>query len=180
MSIEIKPDGIESCPVADDGRTSGLGQAIHLRRVELGLKRAAVAERAELSYPYISEIENGVKQPSVAALGRIAEALELSVSELAALSERYSAGFDDAVPEPRRQYGATDRVDPPAPSSPRHRPSQLLAPGSVPSVLDEREVHELVRRSVAEELERWEREVLPELVGDELRRRLDRVMGPDR
>src|SRR5438093_1591631 len=45
-----------------------LGRAIHLRRVELNLKRPELARRAELSYPYVSEIENGMKTPSTKAL----------------------------------------------------------------------------------------------------------------
>ena len=44
----------------DDRPDVGLGKAIELRRIELGLKRRELAERARLSYPYISEIENGV------------------------------------------------------------------------------------------------------------------------
>ncbi len=35
-----------------------------MRRTEMGMKRTKLAERAALSYPYLSEIENGRKQPS--------------------------------------------------------------------------------------------------------------------
>jgi len=65
-----------------------LGRAIAIRRTEMGLKRKDLHERAHLSYPYISEIENGVKEPSAKALRLIAEALEMKVADLAALAER--------------------------------------------------------------------------------------------
>src|SRR6266705_2820571 len=65
-----------------------LGRAIQLRRVELGLKRPQLAIRAELSYPYLSEIENGMKNPSPKALRQLAAALELSPAELIALAEK--------------------------------------------------------------------------------------------
>ncbi len=70
---------------AENRQDVGLGRAVELRRTELGLKRRELAERARLSYPYISEIENGVKEPSAKALRQIAEALEMSFVDLAAL-----------------------------------------------------------------------------------------------
>lgn len=173
----------ESRPVAEESRQSGLGRAIHLRRVELGLKRAEVAKRADLSYPYISEIENGVKQPSVAALGRIAEALELSVSELAALSEQYAEEPGERTPWTPPTSAPVEAVAMRSVAVTSRQPSQLLrnevafaAPTSGASGPD---LEELVRRVVHEELGRWERDRLPELVRAELRRRLDQAMGAD-
>lgn len=194
--------------MAEKSSATGLGKAIHLRRVELGMKRMDVANGANLSYPYISEIENGVKQPSVAALGRIAEALGLSVSELTALSEQYAEEpqqersvwmpKESAAAPARHPYAAASVTEDPSASledrasgvaafsrSELRRPSQLLrsetvqtAPASAPMV-DEAEIGEVVRRVVAEELLRWERDRLPELVRTELRRRLDQAMGTD-
>lgn len=172
--------------MAEESRQSGLGRAIHLRRVELGLKRAEVAKRADLSYPYISEIENGVKQPSVAALGRIAEALELSVSELAALSEQYTPEDSDWDAWGSRTVHAM-RLDPissPSPAPASRQPSQLLRNEMVHAMpaggmVDDAELRAVVRQIVHEELDRWERDRLPELVRAELRRRLDQAMGAD-
>src|SRR5436190_23617222 len=64
-----------------------LGRAVQIRRAELGLKRPELAKRAELSYPYVSEIENGMKTPSTKALAQLAQALELSTLELMARAE---------------------------------------------------------------------------------------------
>ncbi len=176
--------GRESCPVAEESRQGGgLGRAIHLRRVELGMKRADVAKGADLSYPYISEIENGVKQPSVAALGRIAEALDLSVSELAALSEQYAEEPADRTAWTPLTTGPVEGVVLRSPAVAPRQSSQLLRnemafamPTSIPGGP---ELEELVRRIVHEELTRWERDQLPELVRAELRRRLDQAMGAD-
>lgn len=60
----------------------GVGKAIQLRRVELGMKRAGLAERAGLSYSYVAEIENGTKRTSTQALCVLAEALGLEPHQL--------------------------------------------------------------------------------------------------
>lgn len=160
--------------------------------MELGLKRAEVAKRADLSYPYISEIENGVKQPSVAALGRIAEALELSVSELAALSEEYSSAREELnllLPEPPTSepvalfssvIAAAER-DMSAPRSSRTPRRVLSGPQSQPSSGPSERValERFVRQTVRDELEQWERKRLPKLVRKEVRRQLDQAMGAD-
>ena len=51
------------------------------------MDRGGLAEASGLSYPYLSEIENGRKQPSTSALTAIAEALEMNPSELLASTE---------------------------------------------------------------------------------------------
>lgn len=77
--------------------TSALGKAIAIRRLELGLKRNDLRDRSGLSYPYIAELENGSKAASSKALGALAEALELSVSELMARAEELrDLGSSDA------------------------------------------------------------------------------------
>jgi transcriptional regulator with XRE-family HTH domain len=38
-----------------------LGRAITAARSELGMKRSELATRAGVSYPYLSELENGTK-----------------------------------------------------------------------------------------------------------------------
>jgi len=51
------------------------GHAIQVRRAMLQMKRKELAERAELSYPYVSEIEKGTKEPSAKSLRQLAAAL---------------------------------------------------------------------------------------------------------
>lgn len=124
----------------DDEPDRGLGKAIKIRRIELGLERKDLAERSGLSYPYLSEIENGTKPGSARALRAIAEALGLELHELleqaAALHERAGlpalpppdesrldyrparmSSADDLAPAPPRARGARPRRrEPPKPS----------------------------------------------------------------
>jgi transcriptional regulator with XRE-family HTH domain len=73
---------------SDDVGSGALGKAIAARRITLGMKRKDVAEAADLSYPYIAEIENGGKTPSQRALNQIAQALGWSMSDLLRAAEQ--------------------------------------------------------------------------------------------
>ena len=75
-------------PSDDEDFRERLGRAVRLRRTEIGMKRRELAEQAELSYPYISEIENGSKEPSNRALRQIAAALDVSSADLGELADR--------------------------------------------------------------------------------------------
>lgn len=56
----------------------------HLRdvRIALGLSQAELAYRGNFNRNYIGMIERGERNPSLKSLFRIAESLELSLSEL--------------------------------------------------------------------------------------------------
>jgi len=73
------------------GRPSGFGEAlgrtIKVLRTDLGLRRRELAERAGISYSYITEIENGNKPPSASVLDPIATALGVRMSELMHMAE---------------------------------------------------------------------------------------------
>lgn len=77
-------------PAPEEGRASeSLGRAIQVIRAIRGLSRRELAERADLSYSYLSEIETGKKQPSSNAIQDLARALEVRPSELVAEAERW-------------------------------------------------------------------------------------------
>lgn len=167
----------------DDRPDVGLGKAIELRRIELGLKRRELAERARLSYPYISEIENGVKEPSAKALRQIAEALDMKVATLAALSERIeerpaSGTLLMSTPEPlqdsmalddgARQYVGT------ADASGARQVLRLSAEQHRADAFDEQ-----IRDAVSREINTWLRDVLPAIVRAEVERQLDARLGGD-
>src|SRR5687768_8677831 len=78
-----------------------LGRTIKLIRTRQSIGRAELAELAELSYPYVSEIENGKKEPSTRALGQIATALGLRVHELLAYAEAEEESSGLGAGEPR-------------------------------------------------------------------------------
>ena len=91
----------------DGGRRSRLlvGRQIRRWRTERGLTLARVAERSGLNVGYLSQIENDKASPSLAVLGQIAEALDVSAAWF----------LMDDVPAPRvvrageRPVTATDR-----------------------------------------------------------------------
>lgn len=63
------------------------GQSVRRLREEVGYSQEKLAERANLSRSYIGEVERGEVVPSLLTLGKIAEALELRLSELIVHSE---------------------------------------------------------------------------------------------
>jgi transcriptional regulator with XRE-family HTH domain len=70
------------------GFAEALGRTIKVIRTDLGIERRDLAERAGISYSYITEIENGNKPPSSSVLGPIATALGLRMSQLIEAAER--------------------------------------------------------------------------------------------
>jgi transcriptional regulator with XRE-family HTH domain len=71
-----------------DETFASLGRTLKVLRAERGMDRAELAELSGLSYPYLSEIENGKKQPSTSALSSLAEAFGMKLVDLLALAER--------------------------------------------------------------------------------------------
>jgi len=69
-----------------------LGRAIKVLRTERDLNRRELAEDSEVSYPYLSEIENGKKRPSSRALLAISEALGVRPHEVLETAERLAGG----------------------------------------------------------------------------------------
>ena len=59
-----------------------IGQQIRALRKERGLTQEALAERADLSVPYLSHVERGVKKVSLESLARIAAALGVTADRL--------------------------------------------------------------------------------------------------
>jgi transcriptional regulator with XRE-family HTH domain len=60
----------------------GPEDVIRRRRVEKGLSLAELAERSQVSAAMLSEVERGLKSPTIRILSQIARGLECSVSEL--------------------------------------------------------------------------------------------------
>jgi transcriptional regulator with XRE-family HTH domain len=76
------------------------GAAVVIIRVARNISRKHLAERAGISYPYISEIEKGTKHPSWAVTMRICNALQISPVRLMAFAEQIKAGGDVTIPAP--------------------------------------------------------------------------------
>jgi transcriptional regulator with XRE-family HTH domain len=71
-----------------------LGERLHAFRTERGWTLDDVAKRADLSPPYLSRLEAGERQPSLAALISLAQAFEVPI---AALFETAKSGNTIAV-----------------------------------------------------------------------------------
>ena len=68
-----------------------LGQAVRQLRTERGWTQAVLAERAGMNETYMPQVEGGTRNPSWANVVRLAAALGLKASELAALAEEIEA-----------------------------------------------------------------------------------------
>lgn len=79
-----------------------LGQAVKARREELGLTQEQIDNDSDLHQRWISNVENGWRNPSLSSLRRLAAALDLSTSELIARAEQIEAGEADALTATRR------------------------------------------------------------------------------
>lgn len=66
-----------------------LGAAIRELRDKRGITQEALAQEAEITVGHLSMIERGHANPSWGAVVDIAEALEVSIAELAKRSERH-------------------------------------------------------------------------------------------
>lgn len=77
-----------------------LGKAIRKRREECGLSQEVLGHASEIHPTWISHIESGRNNPAWGSVRRIAAALGLKVSELAALAEEAEEPHDpDVVPK---------------------------------------------------------------------------------
>jgi transcriptional regulator with XRE-family HTH domain len=59
-----------------------LGRNVRAHRKRLGLSQEQLALEADMKRSYLSDLERGTRNPSVKALGRIANALNVSPHEL--------------------------------------------------------------------------------------------------
>lgn len=97
--------------MARDSAAEFFGRALAAARSERGLKRMQLKELSGLSYPYISEIENGGKYPSQRAIQALADSLGMSPSELVGRAERIESEEVDACGGEDRT--TTEPVSPP-------------------------------------------------------------------
>src|SRR5215216_1630999 len=65
-------------PPSDDPVATGIAAALRTQRLAAGLSMRALATRAGMSQPFLSNLENARAMPSIATLYRIAAALGAS------------------------------------------------------------------------------------------------------
>ena len=74
------------------------GMAITLVRTAKGMGRKDVASAAGISYPYMAELENDAKEPSLRVLNKLSDALGMKVIDLLSLGDDIKAGKDITIP----------------------------------------------------------------------------------
>lgn len=84
-------------PAAGTAGAERVGERIRALRRTRGLTLVQLAALAELSHPFLSQIERGLARPSLASLERIAHALGASQVELLTFTEPGAASAAPAV-----------------------------------------------------------------------------------
>jgi transcriptional regulator with XRE-family HTH domain len=84
---------------AGRGQLEALGELIRKQRQQMELTLRDLAERANVSNPYLSQIERGLHEPSVRVLKAIAGALNLSAEQLL-VQAGVLEGTDPSAPRP--------------------------------------------------------------------------------
>jgi transcriptional regulator with XRE-family HTH domain len=74
-------------PPADEPRDKSLGLAVRKLREARGLSQEELARASGLHPTYISGIERGLRNPTWHSVARLCRALDVKISELAALAE---------------------------------------------------------------------------------------------
>ena len=85
-------------------------EVIRTLRRQRGLSQEALADATDLSRPYISQLERSLKSPSLRTLARLAEALDVSLSDIMVKVEREMGMTPTSVP--RDQTTADDAHEP--------------------------------------------------------------------
>jgi transcriptional regulator with XRE-family HTH domain len=127
--------------MAESSKTGSqeFGDLLRRARERRGMTRRDLAAATELSYPYISQLETGYRQPSPAAIQNLASALRISLDEMFdAMGRRPAEAEPDAMIgtgsdwTPNSNYsGSGLRAAPPAPEFPPISYASL-APAAAP------------------------------------------------
>ena len=102
----------------DDVTKENIGRRIKEARTKRGLTQEQLAEKADITIVYLSELERGVKSPSLTVFVSIAEALKVSTDSL--LRDDLETGkeyiYDDLTKKlekltPKQRTAVADIVD---------------------------------------------------------------------
>lgn len=81
--LELKKCEIQATPPVSQQLVLTTGQnPIRYWRQSRGLSQAALADLAQISIPYLSQLEHGVRVGSKAVLKRLAEALRVGIDQI--------------------------------------------------------------------------------------------------
>jgi transcriptional regulator with XRE-family HTH domain len=102
-----------------------LAAALREQREARGLSRRDVADRSGLSYPYVSQLENGDREPSLDALGKLAAAFQVPVEVLLKPVDGTESPATEARWLPNPGYAAQSRSQPRQSSRSHRRRAEL-------------------------------------------------------
>lgn len=83
-----------------------LGQRIRSVRRSLDLTLRDLSEKADLSLPYLSDIERGAVNPSIKSLVQIANAFDMSLATLVAVVD-----FGYGIPQTKRKQEVAEQLE---------------------------------------------------------------------
>ena len=89
-----------------------LGRLIREQRERAELSMRELAKRADISNPYLSQIERGLHEPSVRVLTSIANALNLSAEALLRGAGMLGEPGNDRLPDTERALMSDPRLTP--------------------------------------------------------------------
>jgi transcriptional regulator with XRE-family HTH domain len=133
-----------------------VGERIRALRDAMDLSLRDLAARSGVSAPMLSQVERGETSPTLAVAGRIAQGLELSLSQLLRLDEGDSVAVvraGERLLGGRADGHRYEVLTPPLPGQRAEVSRHTLAPGAATGGLDDPPLHEPGSRETAHVLE---------------------------
>ena len=128
-----------------------VGSRVKALRDSMGFSLRDLAERSGVSAPMLSQVERGETSPTLAVAGRIAQGLELTLSQLLRLDEaEHVVVVRNGESRSRRRGGhRVDELTPPLPGQRADVSRHLLDPGAATGGADDPPMHEPGARETA-------------------------------
>ena len=129
-----------------------IGRRIRALRDAMELSLRDLAQRSGVSAPMLSQVERGETSPTLATAGRIAEGLELSLSQLLRLDEGGAVSVvraGDAKPGRERRGHRTEVLTPALPGQRAELSRHTLEPGAATGDPADPPLHEPGAREIA-------------------------------
>ena len=130
---------------------ASIGPRVRALREAMGLSLRDLAERTSVSAPMLSQVERGETSPTLSVAGRIADGLELSLSQLLRLDE--GEGVSVVRRAERRSGGsrkhAYEIITPPLPGQRAEVSEHTLEPGASTGGPGDPPMHEAGSRETA-------------------------------
>jgi transcriptional regulator with XRE-family HTH domain len=137
--------------MSDTAAVMSIGPRVKALREGMDMSLRDLAQRCGVSAPMLSQVERGETSPTLAVAGKIAQGLELSLSQLLRLDE---TGSVSVVRADERRHGGKGKhryeiLTPPLPGQRAELTRHTLAPGALTGTAGDPPMHEPGSREVA-------------------------------